>query len=103
MCLNRNDATSTLQCSTCSVLCVCTLDLIIIIIVDLSSVSWSRDHIGDALIDNGIGPSPPKQGAKKASQEGGVMFVSRAGYPLSSPRGRVVYGERDGLLDQRGR
>ena len=35
-------------------------------IVDLSSVSWSRDHIGDALIDNGIGPSPPKQGAKKA-------------------------------------
>ena len=65
---------------------------IIIIIVDLSSVSWSRDHIRDALIDNGIGPSPPKQGAKRASQEGGVVFVSRAGYPLSSPRGRVVYG-----------
>ena len=41
-------------------------DNIIIIIVDLSSVSWSRDHIGDALIDNEIGPSPPKQGAKKA-------------------------------------
>ena len=34
--------------------------------VGLSSVSWSGDHIGDALIDNGIGPSPPKQGAKRA-------------------------------------
>ena len=39
--------------------------IIIIIIVGLSSVSWSRDHIRDALIDNGIGPSPPKQGARK--------------------------------------
>ena len=61
--------------------------------MDLSSVSWSRDHIGDALIDNGIGPSPPsKEPRKPLSQEGGVVFVSRAGYPLSSPRGRVVYG-----------
>ena len=41
----------------------------IIIIVGLSSVSWSRDHIGDALIDNGIGPSPPTQGAKKVKRE----------------------------------
>ena len=64
--------------------------IIILIIVGLSSVSWPRDHIGDALIDNGIGPSPPKQGSKRAKVR--VMFVSRAGYPLSSPRGRVVYG-----------
>ena len=39
---------------------------IIIIIIGLSSVSWSGDHIGDALIDTGIGPSPPKQEAKRA-------------------------------------
>jgi len=26
------------------------------------------------------------------SQEGGVVFVSRAGYPLSSQRGKVIYG-----------
>ena len=36
------------------------LKIIIIIIVGLSSASWFRDHIGDALIDNGNGPSPPK-------------------------------------------
>ena len=64
--------------------------IMIIILVGLSSVSWSRDHIGDAFIDNGIGPSPPKQGAKRVSQEGRVVFVSRAGYPLNSPK--VIYG-----------
>ena len=37
-----------------------------VIIVGLSSVSWFRDHIGEALIDNGIGPSPQKQGVKRA-------------------------------------
>ena len=40
--------------------------IIIIIIVGLSSVSWSKDYTGDALIDNGIGPRPPEQGTKEA-------------------------------------
>ena len=35
---------------------------------------------------------PSKEPRKPLSQEGGVVFVSRAGYPLSSPKGIVIYG-----------
>ena len=44
--------------------------IIIIIIVDLSSVSWSRDHIGDALIDNGIGQVHPSKEPRKPKSRG---------------------------------
>ena len=59
-----------------------------------SSVSWSKDHIRDALVDNDDDWSKSTQARSQESQsqEGRVVFVSRAGYPLSSPRGRVIYG-----------
>ena len=62
--------------------------IIIIIMVGLSSVSWSRDHIRDALVDNGIGPSPRKQGAKRAK-------VKREGFcSLAGPVIRYVQERR---------